>query len=216
MAITPYATVNDLRAALTLPDGSQDSVLSAQILVASELIDQYCQRTFTVSGPSTRYYYVTNPGSTKLWVDDMLTTPTAVTVDGVALTSDQFEARPLNLDTGAPHYDHIVRLVGGGGSGANNELAWSTTPAFTNQPKVAITSTWGYGPTVPTLVQEACLIMAARLYGRRKALFANESGLTESGMTLVQAPKPSLDADCKQMLNNFVRKWASTGVWEGQ
>lgn len=199
-----YETLPNLKAVLNIAadDTSMDSVLTSLLTVCSDAIDQYCQRTFATVTNKTRTYYAPKGTSSVLWVDDLLTPVTVTVDDGTPLVlGTDYEARPLNTDVGEGHYDRLVRLSG------LCEVSWHLG-ALRRTPKVAITGTWGYSVAIPSLVVEVCQIMASRLYDRRKTLYANQGGLTEAGISLVQAPKPSLDADCKQMLSNYVRKWS--------
>jgi hypothetical protein len=194
-----YAALVDLKAAVNLAtDGSKDAILLQIITDCSAAIDDHCQRTFAPA-TATRTYYASQ--SSILWIDDLISI-TSLTRDGIALVNNtDYEARPLNLDVARPHYDRLIRLSG------RTEIGWSTSQ--NPRPRVAITGSWGYAAAVPGPVARACLIMAARTWDRQKNSYANQGGLTEAGLSFVQSPKPSLDADCCKLLETYVKMWSN-------
>src|SRR5207244_13166885 len=99
----------------------------------------------------------------------------------------------LNLTATTPHYNRIRRMSGTGG----RPQLWAAPGDYVT---VAIDGTWGYSGTVCPTVVEACQIMTSRLYQRAVSHYENDRGIVAEGMSIVSAPKASLDQDVCTLL----------------
>lgn len=190
-----YEILANWKAAVGIPstDSSKDALGGLLLDASSEAINNYTRRTFTPATATKVFYYV--PAAPELNVDDLLSI-TSVTVGSTLLTTDQYEKYPPTLSDEYPHYMKLVRLEGG------YPVAWGSQYA-TGPRKITIVGSWGYAATVPQPIQLACQIMAARLYNRHKVMYGNEGGMSEGGMSFVQAPKPSIDKDVETLLKPY-------------
>jgi hypothetical protein len=191
-----YETLASIKAVLQIAadDLTHDEVLNAFRTDVREAIDNECQRTFLVPSTSTTKTYLA-PESPLLWVDDVWQIDSVV-VGGVTLSASDYDKQPFELTGQQPHYYQLIRLRGG------QEADWASSRS-----KVVVTGKWGYASTVPEVVRQVCQIMVSRMYKRGQAAFGNEGGTSEGGLSFVQAPKCTLDADCKLRLKPLVKQW---------
>lgn len=209
--ITTYATTADLKARLGIDptDTTWDSVLSEVLTSASRAIDAWCHRRFGQDDtPTTRTYWATNlqyllvddvstasgfvlqtdGGKTWTVVDDLSTTPTTTADALLGPRNSSYEGRPYT------RVESLGRFF----------IPYPIGPLG----QVFVTARFGW-PAVPTLVNEACLIQASRLYKRKDAplgvLGSPELG---SGVTRLLA---RLDPDVELMLQTYRRpRWRPT------
>jgi len=160
MAITNgYITLNLLKSALSINDEIDDDFLELAINAASRQIDQVCERQF-FSTTETRLFAPRD--SFICEIDDLtsLTTlETSSSADGVfdvQWESKDLQLEPLNsLAGGIPTPFTQIRAV--------DEYLF---PTDNQEATVKVTGTFGFTP-VPDQVQQAAVILAARLAERR-------------------------------------------------
>jgi hypothetical protein len=160
MAITNgYITLNLLKSALSINDEIDDDFLELAINAASRQIDQVCERQF-FSTTETRLFAPRD--SFICEIDDLtsLTTlETSSSADGVfdvQWESKDLQLEPLNsLAGGIPTPFTQIRAV--------DEYLF---PTDNQEATVKVTGTFGFTP-VPDQVQQATVILAARLAERR-------------------------------------------------
>jgi hypothetical protein len=160
MAITNgYITLNLLKSALSINDEIDDDFLELAINAASRQIDQVCERQF-FSTTETRLFAPRD--SFICEIDDLtnLTTlETSSSADGVfdiQWQSKDLQLEPLNsLAGGIPTPFTQIRAV--------DEYLF---PTDNQEATVKVTGTFGFTP-VPDQVQQATVILAARLAERR-------------------------------------------------
>lgn len=192
MAITNgYATAAELKTRLGISDATDDSPIEAVIEAASRAIDAHCRRRFYAAN-ETRYY--TAEDHDIVFVDDVLSVSALATDSGnrtyaTTWATTDYDLEPHNATLNGQPYTMIC-----------------TTPQgsyhFTAHKKgVKVTGSFGYSATTPDLVNEACLIQAARLFKRKDAPFgiAGVGDLGEIRLT------SALDPDVKMMLASLVK-----------
>lgn len=157
-----YASLIELRLAmdLGLDDGDETSLIRA-LDSATQWIDEYTGRVFTLDAEdTTRYFYPDRQG--------VVTVPDLVTVTSIAtdtsldrtyatvIETDQYELRPIS----GPPYQSIVMWP-------------NSSRAFISTEQVKIVGTFGYtvDGVAPKAVKQACIILASRHYKRREAPF---------------------------------------------
>lgn len=158
-----YVTAVDLGVYLRDQVTANEDEIDAVATVASQAVDAHCQRTFTVPSAASERLFVPG-GSTLLKVPDIAnTTDLAITVDGSALSSSdyQLEVSPGEVNTTTltgrvRPYQYIRRLSG----------AWPCTA----EAVVSITARWGW-PTVPAEVPQAVKLLAKDHFQMRDTRF---------------------------------------------
>ena len=196
MAITSgYATLAELKARLDILDTDDDSVLEAIVEAASRQIDGWCSRTF-YAATATRYF---TPESIDLLIlpDDLMSVTTLKTdEDGdrtyeTTWATTDYDLEPANAAT----YTHIYTAPDGRYGFPTHRRA------------VEIAGSWGYASTAPDAINEACLLLSARLWKRKDAPFGI-AGSSDAGQLQTL---PGMDPDVKQLIQPY-RKFALLGV----
>lgn len=188
MAITNgYATLAELKARLGITDTPDDAVLEAVIEAASRAIDGETGRVF-YAATATRYF--TAEDSELLFVDDLLSVTTLKTdLDGDRTYETTWAATDYDLE---PYNSTPYTRI---------QIAPRGTRTFpTGRRGVEIAGSWGYAATAPDAINEACLLMAARLFKRKDAVFGVLMN-PEFGT----ARLPQVDQDVKLLIRPFVR-----------
>ena len=144
-------------------DYFDDDTLENVIMAASRHIDDLTHRWF-YSDTQTRYYTPELPDL--LYVDDLLTVTTLKTDedgDGTYETTwtatTHYNLLPYNASTDGKPYTMIERAYNGSYS----------FPLLKRS--VQLVGSFGYSATTPQAINEACLLMAARLFKRKDAPF---------------------------------------------
>jgi len=153
------------------------------IRVATQRIEQYCDRVFTrvpASGYETRHFLGT--GSTILAIDDLLEWD-AVTVDGTAVMLTNLRQMPF-------------------GKTPTTWLEWVSGAEWGVGAEVAISGAWGYAENVPWEIWDATVALVVRTLERAKTAYQDASAIPEMGQ-LVYAK--ALPADVRATLKRFRR-----------
>lgn len=147
-----YVTGGQLRAHVGITDANDDVRLQIALDAAEDMVDDWCQRTFTVPTSATsRTFAIDDPYV--LQVDDIASTTGLVIVDGsTTLTSSDYQLEPLRAAAEGRPWTQIRRLG----------TAWSI-PTNTGQVSVTITARWGW-PATPDTVKRAALAIAGWLF----------------------------------------------------
>ena len=187
--MSSYATLDELKAHLNidLTDTSFDTPLQLALDAVTELIDDACSRTFVAAaGPATARFY-TADSDAAVFIDDAVTISTVESPVGTTWDDAlEYDAEPVNGPALGRPYTELVSLG----------LAWSRI-----HNDVKVTATWGW-PATPKRVKQACLIQAARAFGRRDTRFG-VAGSPDTGTELRLLAK--LDPDVEQMLSTLKR-----------
>jgi len=193
MAITNgYITLSLLKSALSINDDQDDEFLELAINSASRQIDQMCERQF-FSTTETRIFTPRDPLICE--IDDLtsLTTlKTSTDADGVfdeTWAADDYQLEPLNsLAGGIPTPFTQIRAV--------DDYLF---PVDKGEATVQVTGTFGFTP-VPDQIQQACLILSARLQERRFSPLG-VAGFNDIGAVTLK----NYDADVLTLISPFKR-----------
>lgn len=184
MAVTNgLATLTDVKDALDLDASNtrHDSRLETAIEAASRMIEAECRRKFTpdTSATARMFYPLT---STVVFVDDVSSTSGLVVKtdpgdDGtydVTVASTDYQLEPLNgtRDGITWPYTTIIAVE-------------STTWPSTRRPSVQVTAKWGW-PTVPTDIEQACLVQSVALFKAADAPFG-ATGTIDGGVLRIRS-----------------------------
>lgn len=161
MSITNgYCTLNQVKAAVRITDLVDDTLLEMAVESASRLIDAECDRVFYNAGTAVRYFVPTDRLTCN--IDDAITiTEVASDDDGTGTYSTVWAASDYQLEPvngragGAPWPWTRIRGIGD-----------PQFYRFGEEATVKVTATWGFGTAVPTMVTQACVIQAARIFKR--------------------------------------------------
>lgn len=207
MTLAPdYITLAQLKAQVRTAVSTDDAALGIAITAASRAIDAACNRQFgQATSPSVRYFTYsgeTVDGCPAVRIDDLMTTSGLVfTVD---TNNDYSFSTTVTLNT---DYD-LNPWNAAGDSRPWTAAVFRTTAAVTLPVRaraVAVTAQWGWA-AVPSLVQQACLIQAARWFMRRDA-WAGTAGSPELGSEIRLLKE--LDPDVQAGLQPLVRYWGA-------
>lgn len=198
-----YVSLSELKAALTLPGTytDEDTLLERIVEAASRQIDEDTGRRF-YAATQTRYFTAEDPDV--LDVDDLLSVSTLKTLTqnnaGTRTYGDSWAATDYDLEPYSAQQESTPRPYT---RVRTNPLGRYTFPSARRG--VEIAGSWGYASTAPKPIHQACLRLAGRLYGLRKAPLgiaqAGVSGEGQSGGTrLVPA-----DGDYLRLIAPFRR-----------
>lgn len=156
--MTSYVTPAEFDEYVNNEFGAVESSLRLAALTAAErLVDEYCQRTFTVASGSSARLYVPN-GSDVQRIHDC-TAVSAITLDGATITSANYQLEPTAVSWSGQSrpYEQVRYLLG----------AWiGATPG---KAAVSVTATWGWA-AVPADVVEAVKIAGKDILAQRRTV----------------------------------------------
>ena len=190
-----YTTTALVKASLGIPSGttSEDDYIEDAIDAAEDEINNFCGRTFVASGSASARVY--QPSTNVLvYTDDFYTTDSLVVKQddstagayGTTLTiTDDF----IVVGNSAPF--NCIRSVS------------SPFPRYTSdRPTVEVTAKWGYKSAAPAAVQQAALILSARLFQRRSSPLGVMAGVVNDfGPIRVSR----IDPDIQRLLAGYRR-----------
>ena len=186
-----YTTISLVKAYLGIDDSvtAEDTALTAAVNAAEDLVDGYTGTTFnTVTEartyiPFSRYVVNIDQVNTLTGMIVRLATSNDGTFD-TTLAAGDYQVEPLNSSP----YFKIRRLNG-------------VFPVFTNErASVQVTAAYGVRNTegVPYGVQQAALILAARLYQRKASPLGFEAGWSDWGPMRISRTDPDVSALLQQ------------------
>jgi hypothetical protein len=158
MITNGYATLNQVKSAIGIADGFDDSLLEMAIESASRQIDSYTERYFYNAGTAVKIFAPIDN-----WVcptEDFITlTKVETSEDGETYdtewTSDDWQAEPLNGRAGGLVTSYTqIRAV--------EDYLF---PYRNGEATVRITGTWGWS-AVPIAITQATVILASRIFKR--------------------------------------------------
>lgn len=191
-----YCTLAELKARLTIETGdtADDATLEAVIEAASREIDGLCSRHF-YSATETHYYEAEQWD--EIEVDDLVSVTT--------LKTDEDQDRAYETTWGATDFE-----LGPGDSAPYTRIYATPTGAYAfpvgQRKAVQVVGTFGW-PSVPDAVNEAALLVAARLFKRKDAPLGIQVGKPEFGNLSI----PANDPDVTRLLAPY-RRFALIGV----
>ena len=172
MAITNgYATLNEIKAYLSISDSTDDTLLEDLIESASRSIDRIANRRFYLDATASARLYRAY-SDIFVYTDDIGTTTglvVAIDENGNGTYSKQLTLNtdyildPLTAPSLNRPYTQLTMV-------SNTEM-WPIFPGLTQnglRPGVQVTAKWGW-PSVPSDINMACLILSADLYKRKDA-----------------------------------------------
>jgi len=192
-----YATIDELKAAITIADTADDADLQRALDAATEWINHYTGRTFTAAEPATaKRFYPTEQD--RLSIPDVQSV-TLLEIDTAGdgtfaqtLEATDYELLPLYPDVGAYTEIHLL-------SGA----PWWFVVGY----QARVTGAWGFG-TVPASVVQACILLANRYFHRPSAPF----GVWEAPTTGQLGDVPDTDVDVMNLLAPYVTSGGAGGT----
>lgn len=186
-----YISLSLLKSSLQIEDTLLDDFLELAIESASRQIDAATERTFYQEDSQTRYFTPRDSFVTE--IDDLRTLTTLKTSsdadDNFDITwqAKDFQLEPLNnrvsgIDTPSTRIravdEYLFTVVG-------------------QEATVEVTGDWGW-ESVPTQIQQACLILSARLFERRNSPLGI-AGFSDVGAVFVS----KFDSDIEKLLMPF-------------
>jgi hypothetical protein len=190
-----YATLAELKSSLAITDTSDDALLELSITATSRMIDDFTGRFFYANGttqsPVTRYYTALDPWS--LAVDDFVSI-NEIAIDsnfnqtfGTVWATSDFMVEPINNSHRGWPYTRIL---------ATGRYVW---PYYLPQ-SCRVKGVWGW-PSLPSEVNQACLIQSSRLFIRKQSPFGI-AGTPELGTVRLSS---RLDPDVEALLRPLKR-----------
>jgi hypothetical protein len=159
MAITNgYATLQQIKAAIGIADGFEDSLLEMAIESASRQIDSYTERVFYNAGTAVRIYSPLD--NYVLATDDFISLSKVETSeDGESFDTEwaatDWQAEPLNNLAGGLVTSYTqIRAV-------DNYLF----PVREGEATARLTGVWGWS-SVPIAITQATIILGSRIFKR--------------------------------------------------
>lgn len=207
MAITNgYATLAEIKAMLDITDTVDDTALENAITAASRWIEKHTARRFY---PLTETRYYTADNHHVLVVDDIVSESggsgiSSVKLDdsadgthSVTLATTDYLEWPFNRETiGGDEIEPTTQLHINLNTG---DYYWPVNI----QRGVQVVADFGYSLTTPADINQACLLVAARLWRRKDALFG-VSGTGALG-TQVVSQVVGKDGQIQSLLAGFKR-----------
>jgi Phage gp6-like head-tail connector protein len=193
--VNGYASLNDLKSALRIQDGVDDSLLEIALESASRLIDEYTMRSFYNAGTATRVFVPSD--------DDCVPIDDAVSISSIAVstlmnkTFDQtwatteYQTEPLNGIVDGLSGWPITRIRSIG----IYEFPYDDDDEVAT---VQITGVWGWS-AVPTAVKQATIIQAMRIFKR----LDSPLGVISSPDTGYFRVSSRIDPDVAMLLNSY-------------
>jgi hypothetical protein len=159
MAITNgYCTLNQIKAAIGIADGIDDSLLEMAVESASRQIDSYTERYFYNAGTATKIFSPVDN-----WV--------CATEDFVSLTEVQTSEDGESWDTTWSTEDWQAEPLNGRAGGIQSAYTQIRAvdsylfPYREGEATVRLTGTWGWS-AVPIAITQATVILGSRIFKR--------------------------------------------------
>lgn len=189
MAETTYADLASLKDWLDLTDTTtHDYKLGTALIAATEAIDNHCNRSFFADEVATHRYVVPTGTRGDLFVPD-ISDESSIEIHLDTLGEGDFDTEVTGFTV--VHTTPIRRI---------HVYELPLLPTYT----VKVTALFGW-PEIPVAVEQACLILAARLFKRALSPEGITSSATEFGPIRVT----SRDFDVEALLAPYkLRGWA--------
>lgn len=199
MAWAPaYATDREMAGYADIGDSADDPFLAEAAESASRSIDLTTGRQFGLVAAAAEWEYVAEWNHAEgLWeveIDDLMSTvDLVVTVDGQAVASSGYRLLPRNAPSKGRPWEYL-------------QLEDSTAAALGSGPStVLVTAWWGWSApadpvtdppvaAVPTAIENATKMLAARWFKRRKAPFGVSGSPQMGGELRIDGPDKDVAA----------------------
>ena len=204
MTTPVYSDIGTLKDRLGIDDTNDDITLTSVLAGVSRELDRYCGRFFyqagTVLAPQVRYY--TPQAADMLDIDDLVSISD--------LSTDITSSRDYTWVWGPTDYDlepYNAALMPEPEPYTSIHITPRTNRNFWPgmQKSARVTGIFGW-PAIPDVVREAILLLGARLYKRKDAVFG-VMGSAEMGMFRI--PRGSLDPDFQELIPDALRRTAN-------
>ena len=189
-----YVALSELKSALGITSSTDDAFLNLAIDAAEQSINDLCGRKFTADGSASARTYRAQP---YICVTDDISTLTGLVVKTDTANDRVFDTTWSSSDYQVEPLNNLVK-----GRSVNNLRAVGdyTFPVYGDGlASVEVTAKWGW-PAVPDPIEQATLMMASRLYGR-KASPMGVIGVGDFGPVRISRSDP----DVAHMLMDYRR-----------
>jgi hypothetical protein len=206
--VRDYTTLAELKAHLRITDTTDDAILAVHITAASRAVDQFTYRRFGQSASATARVFTADGGKTLgdefLALDDIQTTTGLVVKSDTA--GDYTYATTLVLGTDFDMYPADAPDLGVPWTGIVMRRTATALP--THRAGMQVTASWGW-TAVPSVVEIATLIQAARFFVRRDSAYG-VAGSPDLGNEL--RLQSALDVDVQVALQSVLRYWGGVAA----
>lgn len=192
MAITNgYASLNEVKAALKIIDGLDDSLLEMAIESASRLIDGYANRYFYNGGSAVKNFAAQDWDVTQ--IEDAQSVSEVASTDEIGgtytiWTANDYQLEPVNGRTDGLVSPYTrIRAV--------NDYSF---PVNAEQALVKVTGVWGWA-SVPIAVKQATILQASRIFKRLDSPLG-VAGFGDMGVVRVGS---RLDPDVQHLVDPY-------------
>ena len=189
-----YVALSELKSALGITSSTDDAFLTLAIGAAETAINDLCGRKFTADGSTSARTYRAQP---YICVTDDISTLTDLVVKTDTNADGTFDQTWASSDYQVEPLNNLVK-----GRSVNNLRAVGDYlfPVYGDGlASVEVTANWGW-PAVPDPIEQATLMMASRLYGR-KASPMGVIGVGDFGPVRISRSDP----DVAHMLMDYRR-----------
>ena len=190
-----YVTSSELKAYLRITDTVDDAQLAVAISAASRAVDRFAGRQFGVVDQAEERFFTARWDRRRcrwtLDVDDLMTAPVSVEVEGGTITA--YDLEPVNAASKGQPWTSLAVKPGS-----------AVTPTEETN-GVAVTALWGWS-AVPVAVKQATLLQASRFHARRDSPYGIAGSPDEGSETRLLA---AVDPDVKVSLDAYRRRWWS-------
>lgn len=205
--VNGYASLTDVKTALRIQDGVDDSLLEIAIESASRMVDEYTMRNFYNAGTATRVFVP--------YTDDLVAIDDAVSISAIAVstllnnTFDQtwssvdYQTEPLNGIADGLSGWPITRIRAVGTyefPNGNTRYRYEGRYGQEDVATVQVTGVWGWS-AVPTAVKQATIIQSMRIFKR----LDSPLGVISSPDTGYFRVSSRIDPDVAMLLNSYRR-----------
>ncbi len=192
MAITNgYASLNEVKAALKIIDGLDDSLLEMAIESASRLIDGYAGRYFYNGGSATKNFAAQDWYITQ--IEDLQSITELASTDEIGGTYTTWAVTDYQLEPVNGRTDGLVspytRIR------AVNDYSF---PVNAEQALVKVTGVWGWA-SVPIAIKQATILQASRIFKRLDSPLG-VAGFGDMGVVRVGS---RLDPDVQHLVDPY-------------
>lgn len=192
MAITNgYASLNEVKAALKIIDGLDDSLLEMAIESASRLIDGYAGRYFYNGGSATKNFAAQDWYITQ--IEDLQSITELASTDKIGGTYTTWAVTDYQLEPVNGRTDGLVspytRIR------AVNDYSF---PVNAEQALVKVTGVWGWA-SVPIAIKQATILQASRIFKRLDSPLG-VAGFGDMGVVRVGS---RLDPDVQHLVDPY-------------
>jgi hypothetical protein len=203
--VNGYASLTDVKTALRIQDGVDDSLLEIAIESASRMVDEYTMRNFYNAGTATRVFVP--------YTDDLVAIDDAVSISAIAVstllnkTFDQtwsavdYQTEPLNGIADGLSGWPITRIRAVGTyefPNGNTRYRYEGRYGQEDVATVQVTGVWGWS-AVPTAVKQATIIQSMRIFKR----LDSPLGVISSPDTGYFRVSSRIDPDVAMLLNSY-------------